>query len=375
MNCEEFREKWEDYVEGKCPREVEREIEQHLHTCTDCEEWVNEKLEQQTKDPRQNVAIPELSYEQQQQIFRYAKWKNRFMNAVTVLGIFFCISIASYIITAVYYAFAGHTANKVIQTAIQMTMPNVYSHYGVTNTKVFFNADLQGNLYKSLGNEEKYVGEYQGKMTFEFLNLKREWVDGQYDKKLYFLHPELAKEESYDSNDTWHALNMLPEGTVSELAVSFDDVYTFEEVYEILDEYDLDIVWYAIDTGIDEEFSYWGIHEEGVDSLLDEEERELDDVKGESIEKEKAFKNGLELINKHKRYAKKVVWGLDEKIIIEEIIDYVDQNGVKTYGVVVTGPTKELLKLKENEQIYYATLGEADFWNWFTRERSGAIAR
>src|SRR5690606_18745282 len=124
----------------------------------DCEEWVNEKLEQQTKDPRQNVAIPELSYEQQQQIFRYAKWKNRFMNAVTVLGIFFCISIASYIITAVYYAFAGHTANKVIQTAIQMTMPNVYSHYGVTNTKVFFNADLQGNLYKSLGNEEKYVG-------------------------------------------------------------------------------------------------------------------------------------------------------------------------------------------------------------------------
>lgn len=367
MKCEEFREKWEDYAEGTCTPEIEHEMEEHLHTCTDCEGWLNEKLEQQMNNPGQKKTIPELTYEQQQQIFRYAKWKNRFMNAVTVLGIFFCISLASFMITAVYYAFAGHTANKVIQTAIQMTMPNVYSGDGGTSTGVFFNADLQGSLKKSLGNKEKNVGNYQGKMTFKFLHITSDWVDGQYDEKLFFRHPN-NEEVSFGSDDTWNTLNMLPEGTVSELAISFDDLYSIDEVYQMLKGYDLRIAWYAIDTGTEEDLPFWGIHEEGVYSLLDEEDRNFNEIEEKGYEKEKAFKNGLEFIAKHKRYAKKIVWRLEENKTIEEIINYVNQNGVKTYGVVVTGPTKELLKLKENEQIQYATLGEVDFWNWYPKQ-------
>lgn len=71
----------------------------------------------------------------------------------------------------------------------------------------------------------------------------------------------------------------------------------------------------------------------------------------------------------HKKLAKRVLLSrsLEENGTLEEIIDYVDEHGVKSYGVVVTGPTKELLKLKDNEYVLYATLGEVDLWNWYAK--------
>ncbi|WP_084221770.1 MULTISPECIES: anti sigma factor C-terminal domain-containing protein [Mesobacillus] len=38
--------------------------------------------------------------------------------------------------------------------------------------------------------------------------------------------------------------------------------------------------------------------------------------------------------------------------------------GFQVYGAVVTGPVKELLKLKENRQIQGANLGDMTYWNW-----------
>lgn len=39
-------------------------------------------------------------------------------------------------------------------------------------------------------------------------------------------------------------------------------------------------------------------------------------------------------------------------------------NGFMVYGAVVTGPTKELLRLQELEEIQGVQLGEITFWNW-----------
>ncbi|TKI02527.1 anti sigma factor C-terminal domain-containing protein, partial [Bacillus cereus] len=43
----------------------------------------------------------------------------------------------------------------------------------------------------------------------------------------------------------------------------------------------------------------------------------------------------------------------------------VKENGVKVYGIVITGPSKELLKLQNSPHVRYATLGDIEIWNWF----------
>jgi len=49
---------------------------------------------------------------------------------------------------------------------------------------------------------------------------------------------------------------------------------------------------------------------------------------------------------------------------IQERIDYLNQNGIGIYGAVVTDPSKEILKLRNEAWIKGFNLGEVRFWNW-----------
>ncbi|MBP0725819.1 anti sigma factor C-terminal domain-containing protein [Bacillus sp. RG28] len=43
---------------------------------------------------------------------------------------------------------------------------------------------------------------------------------------------------------------------------------------------------------------------------------------------------------------------------------YIHKNDVRIYEVVVTGPTKELLKLQNEKWVGKTSFGEVGFWNW-----------
>ena len=45
-------------------------------------------------------------------------------------------------------------------------------------------------------------------------------------------------------------------------------------------------------------------------------------------------------------------------------IDYVKEHGVNIYGAVVTGPSKEILKLREEPWVSAVYVGEVKLWNW-----------
>lgn len=53
--------------------------------------------------------------------------------------------------------------------------------------------------------------------------------------------------------------------------------------------------------------------------------------------------------------------GLDH---LQERYDYLQEYGFQVYGAVVTGPVKELLKLKDVEEIQGVQLGKLEYWNW-----------
>lgn len=45
-------------------------------------------------------------------------------------------------------------------------------------------------------------------------------------------------------------------------------------------------------------------------------------------------------------------------------IRYINQNGVKVYGSVVTGPSKEIEKFVKTKRIKTAKVSEVELWNW-----------
>ena len=177
---------------------------------------------------------------------------------------------------------------------------------------------------------------------------------------------------------------MLPEGTVSELAVSFDKNYTLDEVYKIFSGYDVELLWFPVNTGVESGLEdlyistlngLWGFPHFGH-SLIYEPGNSGGyslKVEGDSDKKDAAFIDAMEFLVEHESWAKKAYRGNDKELLLKQRLDYVKENGVQVYGAVVTGPTKELLRLKEVEEIKFPVLGEVTWWNWQARNYHGTI--
>ncbi len=63
----------------------------------------------------------------------------------------------------------------------------------------------------------------------------------------------------------------------------------------------------------------------------------------------------------------------DRDAKLDERIGYLQKNGVRLYGAVITGPTKELLKLQREPLITDPFVGQTDWWNWDQAEAGGRV--
>lgn len=192
------------------------------------------------------------------------------------------------------------------------------------------------------------------------------------------INPETGKTLSgYKSPNVWKTLEMVHEGNVANLAFSLDDYYTPKEIVQLMENYDIDILWMPIYMGELQSFREggWG---GGTDTMALSSPwglagaREMDkDYRGGSLypllnegeieESERAMlKNMDEMLATNKRLAE-VLLSTEH---LQERADYLREEGFQAYGAVVTGPVKELLKLQEVEGIRSIQLGEIKHWNW-----------
>ncbi|WP_176371434.1 anti sigma factor C-terminal domain-containing protein [Litchfieldia alkalitelluris] len=427
MDCREVREKWANYFMGNMSIAEQQRVEKHINSCPDCKKRFEEDIyedemdtvsyfnireegkgnvegqgeneressgETQVKESAVGDLDEDVPLKKQQRIMWRAKWRNRISNAFTLLSLFILISIFTAIFTGLYYGLGGEegrarTAANVVSVATQMTMPNVYVNGVSSHTGFYFTLNLDGTLHKSMGKDHKAIGQLEGNMLFNLLSVDRDWNDGQYNVELYFMHPEMMEMDEMNTDwteSTWETLDILPEGTVAEMAVSFDDVYEFEEIYNIFSGYDLEIVWYGVDTGVEGTSSEYrspylsasggilGIHERGMFDLMAPNSSKSIKVMGDGEKKQNLFKKGLEFLIDNENLVKRYVWSLDRHgASLSERLEYVEEHGVRSYGVVVTGPTKELLTLQDVSEIQFATIGEVTLWNWYNRNAGGTI--
>lgn len=196
-----------------------------------------------------------------------------------------------------------------------------------------------------------------------------------------FSYPGFEREMS-----EWDRLEKLPEGTVVSAYVSFNKLESTDKVFNLLGNKDFDITWFAVDTGVEGKEDGAIIDPIGFPSTPIWHE---DDMKLDSREETKGFLFGkivsegysspsyeegdtdmlhtqflktLRFLEKHEKMADKMYQG--RKLDLKNKLHYLKKNGINHYGVVITGPTKEILKLKNEKAISTIEVDEVGFWNW-----------
>ena len=76
---------------------------------------------------------------------------------------------------------------------------------------------------------------------------------------------------------------------------------------------------------------------------------------------QKQFMKTLSFLEQHERKANQFVF---EELELAKRMDYLNNNGFYHYGAVITGPTKEILQLQNEEWIAELEIDEVSFWNW-----------
>lgn len=369
MKCEEVLKHLDDYAHGRCTKEQEQQIDEHMTECDSCTARLEEMaLAEQALPSDLEVA------KNSTKMIRRAKIKNRLSNFWTILLLFVCLFLLSNLVTGFYYSWNDKMdrARLVKQTHFQMTSNNMVLEPGVMETTSFMGVQYDFQVKKKVGKDFIYLTKQEPRLFFNrFTNVKFDEPVSLTD--MYFVNRNASVDYNEEYVAAWKNLAKLPEGTVSEVAVTFNKGLSYNELFAVLANYDVELAWAGIETdrfeGGVNEVLYPGIDVIGFNewSLFD-----LNDVEGAySIEdgdgehREEIVIDTLQFLIENESYVKQLnrlsgVKAFDPN----DALAYIEEHGINLYGAILTGPTKELLKLQNEEVILYSSMGEVEFWNW-----------
>jgi len=338
----------------------------------------------ENESPKSNG--PEINEKKQQKILKRSKWKARFQTAVTALIMILALTIVSSILTAVYYSWGTPDRVDVYRNVIDytLTITDPYESGGgtSTNTTPFFGLTATRDMEKRVGHESLRVGEMEVNFLFSMMGHPLREYTGERNQNIgMFYYPD--REDDLDSDSEWNKLDNLPEGTVVSAYVSFAELLETEEVFGNFEDMEIDLTWFAVDTGVEAtdewsdpigfpSFPIW--HED--DMILDSREEEKwlfgsrivseghsspEYTVGEGEALHEQFMKTLFFLEDHERKANNLVFG---DLDLSERISYLETNGFVHYGAVITGPTKEVLKLQEEVWVGTLRVDEVSLWNW-----------
>lgn len=386
---EEYKEKLHNYVEGKLSPEEKDQLEREFAMIKDYKTLLEEESKSD-KIPFAKELPTDPSVHRSSNIIKKAKWKARLQTALTAVGIVILGTILCTILSAIYFSSGNPDKmtvyREVTESTLAVTEPNLRLRSSSINGTPFFGAELKGELTKRIGSVEYYAGEIE--VSFQFNQAgypeRKKLIDRPHF--MPFRYPG-APPQAPPSGD-WAILEKLPEGTVAEVYLSLDRKYSTDEILKKFSDKDMQPVWFVVDTGFDnwEEqrgsetvigFPYdpvWHENEmtirqgsiikqgwftQGVSSMASS---PMLESYGSADLRNQNFLNTLNLLKDYEKMAYKIAGKGDLKI--KERIDYLNKNGIGIYGVVVTGPTKEILRLKNEPWISEAKVGEVRLWNW-----------
>ncbi|WP_409340680.1 anti-sigma factor [Paenibacillus sp. MBLB4367] len=404
---EDFRRKLKQYADGTLPDDEREEMEREIEKMEAYQTYLDELMDGSERAGTQAAGKKETdnpsAARKERSIIRRGKWKARVVNTVTVLALLLVITVISSVITGVYFGMGepNRTAvyNDVVTSGIAVSRPNISVQlHGQGNA--FFTMDLKGKMSKRVGDEDVIVGDLSLRFLLGLASSPQiSWLDNSPDGNYTFYHPDVKqlsaerKEAERIDGGEWATLEKLPEGTVAEAYLSFDKLFETDDLLGRFANLNLQPLWFAADAGPASwrndtgivpypiGFPYWPVWHVGDLKVDRVEERRTGwfgkivskggsypavNAYGDGELRNENFVQSLHLLQSYKTIANRTVPFID----IDGSVDYIEKHGVKLYGAVVTGPVKELLKLRQESWIRNMRVGEVRLWKWSDRPHS-----
>lgn len=269
--------------------------------------------------------------------------------------------------------------------ALEWTVPNVRAELNFREDELtlFGSKDISYNLIKQVGEDEKLIGEasFTTRLFKDPSHLTISHPGYSRLSEFSFGLPEdprTGKKLGGNAfSNVWETLDMLHKGTVGELAFSTTDFMKSTELLEALKDYDLHILWMPLYTGQFVTYEPESVSYStdlimpndviGLTGGMEHDERYHVNYRIRWFDEESLIesqqlmlKHMKEILNKPESYQHYFL----RLGYLEEKYEFINNEGFIVYGAVVTGPVKELLKLKDLPFIQGEQLGEVELWNW-----------
>ncbi|MCJ8014385.1 anti-sigma factor [Paenibacillus sp. KQZ6P-2] len=394
---DDFKQKLQDYRDGKLTDEEHADLERELEKMEVYQSYLDETLGRDDNNEdfkHSRRGKPSIQEEQmhrrEKKLLRRGKWKVRFGTVLTLMSLFIWFTVLSAIGTGIYYTAGdpdlGDIDRDVIESAIAVGYPNTSVHLS-SNAGPYFNMKVNSSITKRVGDEYVQVGDFSASFLFSWMRLYHfSWSDSVATQSGLFQFPGT---EGSSSDQEWNKLEKLPEGTVAEAYVSYNRLYTTDEILQRFKGKSMDPVWFAVDNGDgsdrsgrdnnvvmspigfpanpvwhpdDGKISNRSEQKTGIFSLMGTSTTSYPDLDmyGSGELRDENFIKTLRILTEHKYIAKQLIPFVDMK----QTLEYVEKHGVHIYGAVVTGPTKEILKLKNDPEVSGIHVGKVTLWNW-----------
>ncbi|NGP46800.1 hypothetical protein G4V62_18325 [Bacillaceae bacterium SIJ1] len=371
---DDFKSKLEAYKKDELTETELEDFEKELEKLEESQRFLEENNIEQTKD----------AYVGEKKWWR-RKGSGIFKTAFSIIGMILIFTVVSTVFTTVYYSWGEPDRIDVYRNVIDhtFTITDPYGYLGGTSTNVhpFFRMEATRDIKKKVGDENIKAGE----MTVNVLFSKMFYPVKEYAGKISDNKPSFSYPSTGGRNESaWNQLDQLPEGTVVSAYVSFAQLLETNEVFQRFAEKEMDLIWMAVDTGVEEDEKI--IHEPigfpnspiwHDDDMIVTSREEKKGLFGRRVVSEgsvspsytegdhemlhRQFLKTLSFLETYERKASDLYFG---NLNLSERMDYLDMNGFQHYGVVITGPTKDILQLKEEPWIRELAVDEVRFWNW-----------
>ena len=176
-------------------------------------------------------------------------------------------------------------------------------------------------------------------------------------------------------NNQIEILTKNADTTVSTVDFSLNRIINLSDVESIISKYDIELLWMAVEAGIEDtkpknmSFGNQQVLQWGIPGKLSKPGNfDFAQLKSDNIKKfEETVIDELKWLDENKSVLKPDSGLLKNNGIDNSVrgqAQYIIKNGIKIYGLRITGPSNELIKLTQALDIRTMSVVDMAFWNW-----------
>lgn len=373
MDCKDVKNKLLHYLSKQCSLEEKLEISNHISTCPHCMKDLDQLEEPIFKNTDHIKSLDTgklLGKARKALILRVA--------ITTMLSIIILISTFFVLTPGILKAVTSPKLPNITRSLAditQFTSPVPVSGYG--NSLASFgnySFSITAYTYEMIGTKQKGASEVKSKYNM---------ITGTYQSPVkplvQFTHPDVTVSdkllESRTSAIAKETLIKNGDATVAVVDISLKSVLSLEEVVTSLKDLDVKVIWMAVECGSEDfkpknmsngqnQYVQWGV----PGQLFNPNRMDTAEFDYSSPPKyEKAVIEELKWLANNKKFI-----AADKSLLKFQGYDnsvgnkakYIIDNGLKIYGLRITGPSTELSKLEDKLKIRIEEVMDIDFYYW-----------